>query len=108
MTLEPAQKTGVIHRLDAARTLTLKADLADGYQLDERLAALQAQIDGLPAGVRLDIGGEQEDQQQAATFLGGAFLVAILLMTLILVIQFNSFYQTLLVLSAIVFSYNFV
>ncbi len=104
VTLEPAQKTGVIHRLDAARTLTLKADLADGYQLDERLAALQAQIDGLPAGVRLDIGGEQEDQQQAATFLGGAFLVAILLMTLILVIQFNSFYQTLLVLSAIVFS----
>jgi len=50
------------------------------------------------------VGGEGEDQQQSARFLTGAFVTAILLMMLILVIQFNSFYQTLLVLSAIVFS----
>jgi multidrug efflux pump len=104
VTLEPAQKTGVIRRIDGARTVTLKADLAPGYQLDERLAALRAEVGELPEDVRLSVGGEQEDQQQSATFLGGAFLVAILLMTLILVVQFNSFYQTLLVLSAIVFS----
>ena len=67
-------------------------------------AVHRAQGGELPEDVRLSVGGEQEDQQQSATFLGGAFLVAILLMTLILVVQFNSFYQTLLVLSAIVFS----
>src|SRR5690606_11771580 len=37
-------------------------------------------------------------------FLASAFIIAILMMTLILVIQFNNIYQTMLVLSAIVFS----
>ncbi|WP_432697154.1 efflux RND transporter permease subunit [Marinobacterium sp. YM272] len=102
--METAQKTGVINHRDGSRTLTLEADLAEGYQLDERLAALAEAVEGLPQGVELDVAGEQEDQQEAATFLVAAFLVALLLMTLILVVQFNSFYQTLLVLSAIVFS----
>ena len=102
--LETAQKTGVINHRNGIRTLTLEADLAEGYQLDERLEALTQAVGELPAGVQLEVAGEQEDQQEAATFLIGAFLVALLLMTLILVIQFNSYYQTLLVLSAIVFS----
>ena len=102
--LETAPKTGVINHRNGSRAFTLEADLAPGYQLDERLAALQQAVDTLPAGVEIQIAGEQEDQQEAANFLVGAFLVALLLMTLILVVQFNSFYQTLLVLSAIVFS----
>ncbi len=38
------------------------------------------------------------------TFLMGAFVAAIFLMFTILLIQMNSFYQALLVLTAIVFS----
>ena len=48
--------------------------------------------------------GENEDQQQASSFLVSAFLVAVGLMLLILVTQFNSLYQTFLILSAIVLS----
>ena len=54
--------------------------------------------------MQLSVAGEQEDQQEASRFLAGAFMVAIGLMALILVTQFNSFYQAGLVLSAIVFS----
>jgi len=48
--------------------------------------------------------GEDEEQREAAVFLISAFGIAIFLMTVILVTQFNSLYQAVLVLSAIVFS----
>jgi multidrug efflux pump len=105
VSLEPAQKTGTLRRVDGQRTITLEADVAPGYQVAERLQALQAAVsDEIPQGVNVRVGGEGEDQQQASSFLIKAFVTAVLLMMLILVIQFNSFYQTLLVLSAIVFS----
>lgn len=105
VTLQPAQKTGTLRRVDGQRTVTIQADLAPGYQVAERLEILlNAVKDELPEGVSVRVGGEGEDQQQAASFLIGAFITAIMLMLLILVIQFNSFYQALLVLSAILFS----
>jgi multidrug efflux pump len=48
--------------------------------------------------------GEDADQREAATFLSQAFVGALFLMALVLVTQFNSLYQALLVLSAILFS----
>ena len=104
VTLTPAPKIGTLHRVDGRRTLTLQADIAEGFRLDERLAALANNAPALPAGVSLTVAGEDADQREAGQFLTSAFGVAILLMTLILVTQFNSLYQTALVLSAIVFS----
>ena len=102
--LEPAPKTSTLKRLNGQRTLTLKADLEPGYQLDERLAALKPFLAELPEGVTIKIAGENADMQESMIFLITAFLVAIFLMLIILVMQFNSIYQTLLVLSAIIFS----
>ena len=104
VTLTPAPKIGTLHRVDGRRTLTLQADIAEGFRLDERLAALAGNAPTLPPGVSLTVAGEDADQREAGQFLTSAFGVAILLMTLILVTQFNSLYQTALVLSAIVFS----
>jgi len=104
VTLEPGDKTGTIVRVDGQRTVTIKADLASDQRMDELLQQLQAQMPVAPQGVSLRVAGENEDQQQAANFLVSAFLVAIGLMVLILLTQFNSLYQTLLVLSAIVLS----
>lgn len=105
VTLEPAPKVGTLNRIDGRRAITLDADLAPGYLADERLRALlDAGRDNLPDGLMVNVAGEQEDQQESMQFLTSAFLVAIGLMALILVTQFNSFYQAGLVLSAIVFS----
>ena len=70
------------------------------------MTALQAAIDGLdlPPGVEASFAGEAEDQADAMIFLVGAFATAIFLMFVILVIQFNNFYQAFVVMSAIVFS----
>lgn len=102
--LEPAPRVGTLHRIDGQRAITLEADVAQGYQPDERLRVLLTALGPPPEGVRVNVAGEQEDQEEASRFLITAFLVAIGLMLLILVTQFNSLYQALLVLSAIVFS----
>jgi multidrug efflux pump len=102
--LEPAPKVGTLRRVDGSRTITLQADLAEGARLDERLQALREAMGELPADVQLKFAGEDADQREAAVFLATAFGVAIFLMALILVTQFNSLYQALLVLSAIVLS----
>ncbi|MDR9426071.1 MAG: efflux RND transporter permease subunit [Marinobacter sp.] len=104
VTLEPGDKTGTIVRVDGQRTVTIKSDVAPGQRMDELLTRLQGQMPEKPQGVSVRVAGENEDQQQAANFLLSAFLVAIGLMVLILLTQFNSLYQTFLVLSAIVLS----
>ena len=102
--LEPAPKVGTLRRVDGSRTVTLQADLAEGARLDERLQALRDAMGELPTDVQLTFAGEDADQREAAVFLATAFGVAIFLMALILVTQFNSLYQAILVLSAIVLS----
>ena len=103
---EPLPKTGTLERIDRERVLTVKADVAAGRLVDERVQALRAAIAGdpLPEGVNVAFRGEDEDQREAQSFLTAAFGVAIALMTLVLLTQFNSLYQTVLVLSAIVLS----
>ncbi len=106
VSLEPAPKVGTIERKDARRMRTVSADVAPGELVAERVAALQAALDhgGLPPGVGLRVAGEDEDRREAAAFLQQAFALAVFLMALILITQFNSLYQAVLVLSAIVLS----
>jgi multidrug efflux pump len=102
--LDPGAKTNSIVRVDGQRTVTIKSELAAGRRVDEALSQLQEQMPEPPEGVSVRFAGENEDQQQASRFLTTAFLVAVAMMLLILVTQFNSLYQTLLILSAILLS----
>ncbi|MBK1648426.1 efflux RND transporter permease subunit [Rhabdochromatium marinum] len=106
VTLTPAPKVGTLHRVDARRALTIQADVAPGFLVDSQLQRLREALSDIdpPAGLEIRFKGEDADQREAATFLTRAFISAIFLMALILVTQFNSLYQALLVLSAIVFS----
>ncbi|MGO1707778.1 MAG: efflux RND transporter permease subunit, partial [Oleiphilaceae bacterium] len=102
--LQPGEKTGSIVRVDGQRTVTIKSDIQPGERVDALLKALQAELPEVPEGVSVKFAGENEDQQQASTFLATAFLVALGMMLIILVTQFNSLYQSFLILSAIVLS----
>ena len=106
VTLKTADKTGQIERADGRRIMTIESDVADGVLPAKALEDIQAALVDveLPAGVQLTFKGENEDQAEAGAFLGKAFATAILAMLVILLTQFNSFYQALLVMSAIVFS----
>lgn len=54
--------------------------------------------------MKLKVRGENEEQDESMVFLEKAFLVALFVMGIILVTQFNSFYQAMLILSAVLFS----
>ena len=106
VTFEPAQKTGVINRTDGKRVLSIKAGVEPDILPDEQVSKMKQAIAGLslPEGAQVVFKGQDQDMQETMSFLVGAFGIAIFLMIIILVTQFNSFYQAALVLSAIVFS----
>ncbi len=59
---------------------------------------------GLPSGYELRYTGQQEEQQESAAFLMGAFMTALLLIAFILVSQFDSVLRPLIILSSVVLS----
>jgi multidrug efflux pump len=106
VTFEPSPRTGIIRRIDQRRVLSIEANVAPGELVDERITALRGALASaeLPDSVEWSFGGEAQDQAEAMIFLLGAFVSAILLMFTILLTQFNSVWQSLVVMSAIVFS----
>ena len=106
VTIQPAPKSGSITRVNAHRTITLKADVAEDVLPDTQLKALVKILKSTnpDSQVYIHFKGEDKEKREAVQFLLGAFLTALILMALVLVTQFNSIYQALLVLSAIVFS----
>ena len=103
---EARQKTGMLKRVDGFRVITVKADVDDGVLADAKLQELESWLAESPLDPRIQVTfkGEDEEQAKAKAFLGKAFLVALFVMGLILVTQFNSFYQALLILFAVVMS----
>ena len=106
VTFEPSDRTGVIRRIDEKRVLTIESNVAPGVLVNDQVTALTAALQAadLPDGVSFSFAGEAADQEESMVFLIGAFLTAIFLMFVILVIQFNNFFQAFVVMSAIVFS----
>jgi multidrug efflux pump len=106
VSLTPMPKQSSIKKVDGRIVMTVSADMAEGYNLSLILPELQQELTnlGLDARVSLKLRGQNEDQQEASVFLENAFMVALAVMALILVLQFNSFYQALLILSAVIFS----
>ncbi len=106
MSRAAAPRVGNLQRVDGRRVMTIGADVEEGVLADTKVREIAAWLQSADLNPEVDIvfKGESEDQEQAAAFLQKAFLASLFLMALILVTQFNSFYQALLVLTAIVFS----
>ena len=105
---EAVPSQGTISRSDQRRIMTVKADVAEGLLVSDRVAELKnyfAQNPGLiDPRIEVKFRGEDEDQIEAQNFLVKAFAVAMFMMAIIMVTQFNSFYSAFLVLSAVVMS----
>ncbi|GEA52754.1 multidrug resistance protein [Vibrio inusitatus NBRC 102082] len=104
--VKPEPKQDTINRLDGKRIVNVVADMSEGYNLAIELPSIQQALQGLELteGVEFRIKGQNEEQQNSSSFLQSAFLAALAVMALILITQFNSFYQALLILSAVLFS----
>ncbi len=101
-----APKQGVINRTDGKKTIKIDADVKDGLVVDEVIKAIKVKLNaaGIDKSVSYEFRGNTEDQQKSMVFLIKAFGVAFFIMAIILVTQFNNFFQCLLILSAVIFS----
>ncbi len=97
---------GGIKRKDEKRIISLSSNVLNGFNANEVVAEIQGEIDNFnqPAGVNIRMGGEQEEQAETSAFLGGALLTSMALIFLILMIQFNSFSRSIIIMSEILLS----
>ena len=115
ITREPVAKLGQIDRTDRKRYFDIRAAVtvglttSDGTAItaEERRVVIGRWLDAeqpLPAGISYEWTGDMVDQAESQEFLQKAFLGALALMFVILLAQFNSFYNATLVLMAVVLS----
>jgi len=88
------------------RVITLNSNVIKPNNANDVNAAILQAIGNFkaPEDVSIRMGGGQEDQQEAATFLGTALLISFGIILLILVAQFNSVGKTFIILTEIFFS----
>ncbi|MDA0762453.1 MAG: efflux RND transporter permease subunit, partial [Proteobacteria bacterium] len=99
-------KVSTIFRQNSQRIMYVRANAAPGYLPETLVAEVETWLATAPIdpGVSIRFRGANEEQAKTLGFIGTAFTLSLMLMGILLVTQFNSFYQTFLVLSSVVMS----
>ena len=99
-------RTGTINRTDGQRILKIESEVREGVSVNEKVTEIRSWLAGAGLDPRISVTfkGEDEEQREAEAFLTKAFGAALFVMAIILVTQFNSFYQAFLILSAVLLS----
>lgn len=105
-TIEYADSYGGIKRQNLKRIISISSEVLTGYTANEIVAQIERHAANFPVpeGISISLTGERVDQQETASFLGKAMLIAIGLIFFILITQFNSLSKSLVILSEVVFS----
>ena len=105
-TISYSNTYGTINRKDRKRVVTLYSNVLPGYNSNQINDQLKMVMTGftMPPGYTYSFRGEQEDQQESMAFLSRAMLIALSLILLILVTQFNSIIRPLIIMASVVFS----
>jgi multidrug efflux pump len=96
-----------LQRLNGSGVVSIYANAALGVLPNDKIAEISHWLKTeakLNPQVSWRFRGAKENEEKSVQFLGIAFLLAMLLMMAMMVAQFNSFYQTFLVLSSVVMS----
>ncbi|MDU8926397.1 efflux RND transporter permease subunit [Alisedimentitalea sp. MJ-SS2] len=101
--LEPSADLNVVELADGLRNDELQMSPVNA---NERIETLTRWLETspFPANIGWEWTGDQDDQAESQAFLTSAFAGALGLMFIILLAQFNSFYNSVLVLLAVVLS----
>ncbi|MCK6530070.1 efflux RND transporter permease subunit [Myxococcota bacterium] len=103
---ELAAGSGSIRHVDQDLVVTIEGDVLQGFNQNAVRAQVQDAIGKAapPQGYALRLGGADDEQRDAQEFLGRAFLIALALISLVLIAQFNAFSQPVIILSSVVMS----
>ncbi|GAB4399357.1 MAG: efflux RND transporter permease subunit [Microscillaceae bacterium] len=97
---------GAIKRKDLDRVISISSNVKEGYNANEIIIQLKKLVEafGIPDGFQVKFTGEQEEQQESSDFLMRAFLLALFMVFLIIVTQFNSLSAPLVIMCSVLFS----
>lgn len=103
-TVEP--KVGNITRRNGVYAMDVAANLEPGLMAADKVAEVQKWTDAQvwPGDVTVVFGGAAEQTDETNAFIMKAFAAAMFLIFLILLIEYNSFYQVLVTLSTVIMS----
>ena len=110
---EPGEKRDAISRIDGQRVIQIQAAMAVNPETGSEYLATDLENDFLqwmetqdfvPSDVKWRLRGANEEAAESAAFLGRAMIASLMLMFIILLMQFNSLYCTMLTLSTVVLS----
>ena len=96
---------GSIRHVDTVRTITISADAfrMPGPVLVMKAKQVLNKLD-LPQGVTYQFTGEDENRKESQIFIGRALIIAVLLILVVMVAQFNSIALPLIVISSVLMS----
>ena len=95
-----------VKRRDLDRLITIYSNILEGANANEVVANMKSSLENydLPEGINIKFTGEQEEQAKEMAFLGTALIIAIFLVFLIIVAQFNSYVTPLIIIITVLFS----
>ncbi len=102
--------TGAVKRKNVKRTIQLQSNVLDPTMVGPVNEVLQTKIDDfkvrnkIPADVTIKLSGQSEQEKETQAFLGTAMLIAMGIIFMILVLQFNSLSKPFIVITEIFFS----
>jgi len=97
---------GAVKRKNMDRVITIYSNVLEGYNatdINNQLKSILADMK-MPEGYKYEFTGEQEEQQKSMIFLVTALLIAVSLITIILVSQFNSIVKPMIIMASVLFS----
>ena len=102
----PNDSVSVIQRRDRKMVQFVRANVAPGVLADTKVKELQnwLQTQNFHPLVSIDFRGANEEQAESIAFITQAFGFALCMMFILLVTQFNSIYQSFVILIAVVMS----
>ncbi|ASB48992.1 efflux RND transporter permease subunit [Alkalitalea saponilacus] len=95
-----------IKRKDNTRVITVYSNVIEGYnanKINNDIRELLGRYE-MPPGYYWEMTGEQENQQETSDFLLRALFIAIALISMILITQFNSAIKPMIILATVVLS----
>ena len=109
VTVEPTSTFGSVKRKNQKRLITLRSNVltTQGYNATAVNKVIEGHISsftGKGEGASIKQTGEGEQQAETGAFLASALLVALGLILLTLVLQFNSVSKSIIILTEIIFS----
>ncbi|TVR88149.1 MAG: efflux RND transporter permease subunit [Saprospirales bacterium] len=95
-----------VNRKNEERVITIFSNVLEGYNANEVVSRIRSSLENydMPEHLSYEFTGEQEEQAENLEFLNTAFLVALFLIFLIIVSQFNSLITPFIIILSVVFS----